>query len=150
MRLPDGKISEIITKSVKHGEFPKDLSVQINKEGGQPAKIHVKRGDKEWDVTEEKLAELPGDIKHHVEELLGKAMASYKAMRRHTGRQGRGRRADHADAAETARPPKAATVPQASTPPKPPTPQANRAMTVRTHHNIRRHGLEAGRDYQEA
>src|SRR5438132_883760 len=29
------------------GEFPKDLSVRIDKEGDQPTKIHVKRGDKE-------------------------------------------------------------------------------------------------------
>ncbi len=75
LRLPEGKVSEIISKSIRTGEFPKDLSVQINKDGGQPAKIHVKRGDKEWDITEEKLTELPGEIRQYVEQMLGKASA---------------------------------------------------------------------------
>jgi PDZ domain-containing protein len=56
------------------GEFPKDLSVQINKHGTEPTKIHVKRGDKEWDVTEDKLGELPDDIRPHVQKLLGRML----------------------------------------------------------------------------
>jgi len=43
-------------------EFPKDLSVEITKHGGEPAKIHVKRGEKEWNVTEKTVGELPKDI----------------------------------------------------------------------------------------
>jgi hypothetical protein len=56
----------------KKADFPSDLSVRITKEGDQPAKINVKRGDKEWNVTEEKLDELPEDIRTHVQRFLGK------------------------------------------------------------------------------
>ena len=60
-------------------DFPKDLTVQINKQGTKPAEIHVKRGDKSWDVTEEKLDDLPEDIRGHVQQMLGRrgAMALY-------------------------------------------------------------------------
>jgi len=55
-------------------EFPKDLSVQINKQGGQPTKVHVKQGDKEWNITEDKqgisLSDLPEGIRPHVQRLL--------------------------------------------------------------------------------
>jgi hypothetical protein len=81
VRLPDAKISEIIAKSIRTGEFPKDLSVQINKDGGQPAKIHVKRGDKEWDVTDEKLSELPGEIRQYIDQMLGKATTAWRTVR---------------------------------------------------------------------
>jgi len=56
------------------GDFPKDLSVQINKQGAEPAKIQVKRGEKEWNVTEEKLDDLPDDIRTHVQTLLGRML----------------------------------------------------------------------------
>ena len=52
-------------------ELPKDLSIQINKQGSEPAKIHVKRGDKEWDVTEDKLDDLPEDIRNHIKNMHG-------------------------------------------------------------------------------
>lgn len=57
---------------LKHVEFPKNLTVRITKEGDQPAKIHVKRDDKEWEVTEDKLSELPEEIRLHVQPMLGK------------------------------------------------------------------------------
>jgi hypothetical protein len=57
-------------------KFPKDLSVQIQKEGNQPAKIHVKQGDQEWNVTEGKLGELPDNVRPHVERYLAPARAS--------------------------------------------------------------------------
>jgi membrane-associated protease RseP (regulator of RpoE activity) len=73
------------------GEFPKDLSVQINKQGGQPTKIHVKRGDQEWNITEDKqgisLKELPDDIRQHVQSMLsgmpgsGRAATAVRAVR---------------------------------------------------------------------
>ena len=62
-----------LSKNVK-GEFPKDLSVQINRQGSEPIKVHVKQGDKEWNITEDKsgisLRELPEDIRPHVQQLL--------------------------------------------------------------------------------
>jgi hypothetical protein len=56
---------------VRHGEFPDDLSIEVKKEGDHPAKIHVKKGDKEWDVTEDKLGELPDDVRPHVHQFFG-------------------------------------------------------------------------------
>jgi hypothetical protein len=65
-----------LSKSEKSSkaEFPKDLSVHINKQGDQPTKVHVKQGDKEWNITEDKngisLSELPDDIRPHVQRML--------------------------------------------------------------------------------
>jgi membrane-associated protease RseP (regulator of RpoE activity) len=67
-------------KSAKN-DFPKDLSVRIHKEGDQPARIHVKKGDQEWDVTEEKLGDLPDDIRPHVQRMLGKASPMNRVLR---------------------------------------------------------------------
>jgi len=51
-------------------EFPKDLSVRITKDGEQPMKVNIKRGDKEWEITEDKqgisLKDLPEDIRPYV------------------------------------------------------------------------------------
>jgi membrane-associated protease RseP (regulator of RpoE activity) len=59
----------------ERAKFPADLSIRITKEGEQPAKVNVKRGDKEWNVTEDKLNDLPEDIRPHVHHYLGKPMA---------------------------------------------------------------------------
>src|SRR5262245_41617904 len=125
VRLPDAKISEIIAKSIRTGEFPKDLSVQINKDGGQPAKIHVKRGDKEWDVTEEKLSELPGDVKQYIDQLLGKAM-TYRAVR--VSPEGK----VEGDVQIAPMPPKPPAPPKAPTAPAPPAPPAKIAVGARS------------------
>ncbi|MGB4728426.1 MAG: PDZ domain-containing protein [Thermogutta sp.] len=51
-------------------DWPKDLTIVITKEGSQPAKIVVRRGDKTWEVTEKELDKLPKDIRPHVERML--------------------------------------------------------------------------------
>ena len=56
----------------RRAEFPKNLNVMIQKEGDKPAKIVVKRDDKEWTVTEDKLSELPDDVRPHVQQMLGR------------------------------------------------------------------------------
>jgi hypothetical protein len=66
----DVRFKEETTKTLK-GDFPKDLSVQINKQGSEPTKIHVKRGDQEWEVTEDKLGDLPEEVRTHVQKMLG-------------------------------------------------------------------------------
>jgi membrane-associated protease RseP (regulator of RpoE activity) len=53
-------------------EFPKDLSVTIHKQGDQPAKVTVERGDKKWEVTDRTLGELPDEVRGYVELYLGK------------------------------------------------------------------------------
>lgn len=51
-------------------KMPDDLTVQITKEGNKPAKVHVKKGDKSWDTTSDKLDALPKEIRPHVEQML--------------------------------------------------------------------------------
>jgi len=51
-------------------KMPDDLTVQITKEGNKPPKIHVKQGDKRWDVSSDKLDTLPKDVRPHVERML--------------------------------------------------------------------------------
>ena len=59
---------EVFTKRL---DFPKDLSISVTKEGDTPAKIHVKKGDQEWDVTEDKMSDLPDDVRPHVHHFFG-------------------------------------------------------------------------------
>jgi membrane-associated protease RseP (regulator of RpoE activity) len=51
--------------------FPKDTSININREEGKPAKITVKSQGKTWEITEEELDKLPADVRPHVERMLG-------------------------------------------------------------------------------
>jgi hypothetical protein len=53
-------------------KFPEDLHVHIHKHGDKPAEIVVERGEKKWTISEDKLNELPDDIRPHVESLLGR------------------------------------------------------------------------------
>jgi hypothetical protein len=61
-------------KVLKPNELPKNVSVRITKEGSQPAKIHVKKDDQEWEVTEDKLGDLPEDLRPHVQQFLARPM----------------------------------------------------------------------------
>ena len=65
MILPPGASVEV--------DLPDDMSVTISKRAKEPAKIHVEQGDKSWDVTEDKLQQLPDDVRVHVERMLGRA-----------------------------------------------------------------------------
>jgi hypothetical protein len=51
--------------------LPANMSIVISKEGVQPVKIVVKRGDEKWEVTEKELDKLPADVRPHVERMLG-------------------------------------------------------------------------------
>ena len=52
--------------------MPADLSIAINKQGDEPAKITVKKGDQKWEVAENELDKLPEDIRPHVARMLGR------------------------------------------------------------------------------
>lgn len=52
--------------------FEGSLSVEINREGEEPARIKVRRGDDSWEVTEEDIDELPDDIEGYVQGMLGR------------------------------------------------------------------------------
>ena len=54
--------------------LPPNMSIVISKEGDQPAKIVVKRGDEKWEVTEKELDKLPADVRPHVERMLGRGL----------------------------------------------------------------------------
>ncbi len=62
----------VVRGDAKMAEFPDDLHVHIRKEGNTPAKIVVERNDKKWEISEDKLNELPDDVRPHVESLLGR------------------------------------------------------------------------------
>jgi membrane-associated protease RseP (regulator of RpoE activity) len=68
--LTDGTIDFGHDLGQRH-DLPADLSVNIYREGKKPAKITVKKGDKQWVVTENELAKLPEDVRREVEPLLG-------------------------------------------------------------------------------
>jgi hypothetical protein len=52
--------------------MPANMTVSISKEGEQPAKIVVKRGDEQWETTEKELNTLPDDVRPFVERMLGR------------------------------------------------------------------------------
>lgn len=53
--------------------LPGNVTVHIEKKGDQPASIEVTRDGKSWNVTENELDKLPGDLRPHVERMLGKS-----------------------------------------------------------------------------
>lgn len=54
-------------------ELPEGTTVSIVKSGKEPAKIGVKKGDQSWEVTEDKLDDLPEDVRALVKPMLGGA-----------------------------------------------------------------------------
>ncbi|MBI2823086.1 MAG: PDZ domain-containing protein [Planctomycetia bacterium] len=53
-------------------DLPEDMTVTITHHGKEPAKIAVKQGDKSWEVTEDKIDELPEDVRKHVDPMVGR------------------------------------------------------------------------------
>ena len=43
--------------------LPADMSIVVSKEGDQPAKITVHRGQQKWELTEKELDKLPADVR---------------------------------------------------------------------------------------
>lgn len=61
-------------QTAKVAELPKSMKISITREGDGPAKIHVEREGKTWDTTEDKLSELPEDVRAQVERMLSKVI----------------------------------------------------------------------------
>lgn len=65
--------------STSTDKLPAGLSISIEKSGDAPAKIRVKKSEanadgtseRSWEVTEDKLDELPADVRAHVQKMLG-------------------------------------------------------------------------------
>lgn len=55
-------------------KLPKGMSVSITRNGDEPAKITVKKGDQMWEVSEKELDKLPDDVRPHVERMLGRGV----------------------------------------------------------------------------
>jgi hypothetical protein len=53
-------------------KLPDNVSIRISKQGDQPARIEVRRGDDRWNVSDDKLGDLPEDLRPHVARLLGR------------------------------------------------------------------------------
>ena len=64
----------VVATNVKDVELPKNMRIMVTKEEEGPAKIQVWGDDKEWNVTADKINELPAEVRRHVEQLLGKVM----------------------------------------------------------------------------
>ena len=67
-----GVVQRTYTRKV--AELPKNLKISITRDGDGPAKIHVERDGKEWDTTDDKLMDLPEDVRSHVEQMLSKVI----------------------------------------------------------------------------
>jgi membrane-associated protease RseP (regulator of RpoE activity) len=52
------------------GSVPAGMSVTIAKENGKPAKVTVTRNGKKWETTEDRLGDLPPDVRAVVEPML--------------------------------------------------------------------------------
>ena len=65
----------------KPAPLPEGMSITIRKSGGEPAKIHVQQGDKEWEVAEDKLDDLPPDVRPHVQQFLAHLSGGPLALR---------------------------------------------------------------------
>jgi PDZ domain len=137
-----------IIKDIR-GEFPKDLSVRITKEGEQPTKVRVKRGDQEWEVTEDKLSELPDDVRPHVQKLLGRMLApglsaaANKILRIQPGGKVEGEIRFAPLPPTPPTPPTSPKPPTAAVPPTPPTPP----QVARLHaYRVESGGVEAKLD----
>ena len=53
--------------------IPPGVSITIKRQAGKPAAIHVERDDKIWDITPDKLDQLPKDLQPHVKAMLAPA-----------------------------------------------------------------------------
>ncbi len=84
--------------------MPANMSVVVSKEGDQPAKITVKRGEEKWQTTENQLQKLPDDVRPYVERMLGRDASGLVGIERSL---------DHATGAATPKPP----APAAKSPP---------------------------------
>lgn len=73
----------VVVNSAKMGKLPEGLQVTISKQGDEPARIKVKMGDKNWDVTEDELDKLPEDVRPHVRKFLSGPRIDFRLERPH-------------------------------------------------------------------
>jgi membrane-associated protease RseP (regulator of RpoE activity) len=52
-------------------KLPADMSITVTKQGDEPARFVIKKGGQAWELTRDKLGELPADVRQHVQSFLG-------------------------------------------------------------------------------
>jgi hypothetical protein len=57
--------------------LPEDLSISVTRQGKQPAKITIKQKERVIETTEDKLAEVPDDLRRYVDPMLGRSRAAW-------------------------------------------------------------------------
>jgi membrane-associated protease RseP (regulator of RpoE activity) len=65
-------------------KLPDDVTITIVRKGSEKAKITVQKGESKYEVTEDKIGDLPEDLRGHVKRMLGdvsmSATAKYRAL----------------------------------------------------------------------
>lgn len=70
LRLHGLRRGLLLNNKLGTADLPINMSISISKSGDQPAKIAVERDGKKWEVTEDKLSELPDDVRKTAESFL--------------------------------------------------------------------------------
>jgi hypothetical protein len=66
----------ILPPDEQPGPPPEDMSITITRKGDKLAKMTVRQGQQQWEVTEEDLGVLPEKVRGYVEQILGRLMGS--------------------------------------------------------------------------
>ncbi len=69
MILPPGAVTQ--------PPLPENMSIMLSKEGKEPVKIVVTKGDQKWELNENELDKLPADVRPHVERMLGRGLQDW-------------------------------------------------------------------------
>ena len=60
--------------------LPAGVSVTIIRKAGEPPSIHVEKDDKTWDITPDKINELPEELRPHVQAMLAPARPEHHPL----------------------------------------------------------------------
>ena len=67
-----GQMYSGMTIAAPRYELPEGVTVTITKTGKTPATIRIQQGDKSFEATEDKLGDLPAEVRPHAEAMLGR------------------------------------------------------------------------------
>jgi len=72
--LPEPKLDPFLVKPslLSKLNLPEDVMMRVEKQGDGPAKLHVERDGKTWDVTEKEIDTLPQDLQDLAKNFLGR------------------------------------------------------------------------------
>jgi hypothetical protein len=74
--------TETATVAMRSPEIPEGLTITVTREGKKPAKISVKQKERDIETTEDKVNELPDDVRRHVLPMLGRPQRAALNLRR--------------------------------------------------------------------